>query len=904
MFLSLQPLEKSLKYGIFLLHYNYMLKPIHAPWTHDPTDIVTIYEVNQTTGLSDTEATTRQKEYGQNIFTDDNSRTPLIIFWQQFNNPLIYILGIAVLITIALAEWVDAAVIGFAILVNTILGFIQEYKAERAIADLHTYIKERTRVVRDGRESEISADLLVPGDIIHITHGIRVAADARLLSVVDLAIDESILTGESLPEAKTTKLLPETTPLADRTNMVYAGTLVVEGSGIAVVTATGYQTEIGKLARLVSETVTEKTPLQRAIGKLTTVITIATTLIVITVFGFGIAQGLPISEMFLLSIAIIVGAVPEALPVGLTAVLAVGVEQIAKRKGIMRSLTAAETLGSTTLIMTDKTGTLTEANMRLVDIIPLDTLRSKPLHDGIRERYTQTQKELLRLALCNTDVVIENPTEKPEKWILNGAALEKNIVRAAAIHNTELSAHDLAEVQMVIPFNSEHKFSVSRVGAGVLPESLSLYERPHVVLGAPDILLDLSYLDKNTYLETKAAIQSLSEHGYRVLGIALATPKATDDIEPEHIREISFLGVFCFFDPVRSDVQAALQKISSFGVRVVMATGDLPGTATSVARKLGWNSTPQSVLTGTEIQQLSDEALLAALEHTHIFARVTPEDKLRLIRLYQSQGEVVAMTGDGVNDGPALKAANIGIAVGSGTDVAKSIADLVLLDDSFNTIVATIEEGKRMLINIRKIFVYLMSNALDEVILIGGAILLGVSLPLSAIQIIWVNLFTGSIPAIAYAFDRQAIPTTHHSRSFFNRQVKFLTITIGLITSFLLLALYSTLLAFGVPDQVAQNVIFACFGSYILVIAFSFRNLNQPIYSYSLTENKVLLIGITLGLLLMAATMYIPFFQNLIGTDAPSWPWLLFIVGWLLLNVILVELGKWVSYTYLKENHP
>jgi len=871
-------------------------------WSADPEKISEALETDINDGLSNEEAEARLKVYGENIFNDTKKHNALTIIIRQINSPLVIVLIIAVFLTVYLQEWVDAAVIAFAVIINTILGFVQEYKAERAIADLRSYVLDRTRVVRDGQEHEIDASLLVPGDIIHITHGTRITADARIISETDLQVDEALLTGESLPESKDTNSVPETTPLADRTNMIYAGTLSVGGSAYAMVTATGNKTEIGKLARLVTDTETENTPLQKAMNDLTWVIVLVISVVVFIVFVIGILRDQPIYEMTLISIAIIVGAVPEALLIGLTAVLAIGVEQIAKRRGIMRSLTAAETLGSTTLIITDKTGTLTQAKMQLVDVTSLPNLISKPIYTDIRERYSEEQKEILTLALCSSDVAIEDNTINPKDWKLSGSILEKNIVRGAAMHGISFNQNEKGSIQTVIPFSSKHKFSVVKIDNKFLPKHLSKYENPHVVMGAPDILLNLSHMDKEEYQKTQEAITKLSELGRRVLGIALITPKKGGaDINPDDITEITFVGVVCFYDPVRAEVKGALDEIYSYGVKVVMATGDLPGTALNVAKEIGWDVDEQLILTGNQIKQMSDPELTEALEHIRIFARVTPEDKLRITKLYQSRGEVVAMTGDGVNDAPSLKAANIGIAVGSGSDVAKGIADLVLLDDNFETIVATIEEGKRMQVNIKKIFVYLMSNSLDEVFLVGGAIIAGLALPLSAIQIIWVNLFTGSIPAISYAFDRQSIvKKKNSSHSFFDTSVKFLTISIAIVTSVMLFMLYVILLKLGIPLELTQDIIFACFGTYILLIAFSFKNLDLPIYKYSLTDNKVLLFGVGIGLVLMLATMYVPLLQNIFGTGALSLPWLLFVTVWILLNVLVVEIAKWFSYTYIK----
>jgi len=881
-----------------------MEKKIHSvlhPWARTGLDLSEVFKTHVEEGLSEEEAQKRLAAYGENIFREEKHVTPLSIFIQQFRNPLIVVLGIAVILTIVLSKWFDAGIILFAILVNTALGFIQEYKAERAIAGLRSYISERTRVIRGGKEFEIDARFIVPGDIIHLTNGSRITADARLISVTNLSVDEALLTGESLPVSKHTENISETAVLAERKNMVFAGTLVTDGFAYALVTETGYQTEIGRLSRLVAETVSEKTPLQLAIKKLAWVIIIVISVMVAGIFFVGVTQGQPLYDMLLISIAIIVGAVPEALPIGLTAVLAIGVERIARQKGIMRSLTAAETLGSTTLIITDKTGTLTEAHMQLVDVSLLEKIIRKSFRsDAIRSRYSVTEKELLRLAACNSDVVIRNEAEHPSNWDMSGAAIETNIVRSAAYHGIYLTKEERIKTQIRLPFNSQNKFSVSRISPEYLPGAYDKYENPHVVVGAPDILLARAFMDKETYMAAVDATTKLSENGRRVLGVALLTPHTEDEhLRPEHVQNVTFLGVISFYDPIRKEVPDALKHIESHGVRVVMATGDLPGTAASVARAIGWDINEGSILTGEQLRQLTDNELLEALAHVRIVARVTPEDKLRVARLYQARGEIVAMTGDGVNDAPALKASNIGIAVGSGSDVAKSIADLVLLDDNFQTIVSTIEEGKRMLSNIKKIFVYLMSNALDGVILIGGSVLLGVAMPLSALQIIWVNFFTGSIPAIAFAFERQ--PLQHESKKFFDKPVQILTIGIGILSSLILFILYLCLLAFDIPLVTVQSIIFACFGSYILVVAFSFRNLHKPIYAYSFFGNKPLFFGCLFGLAVLLATIYVPLLQVLFGTSALTLPWLLFVAVWVLCNIVLIELAKYLLRIYIKE---
>ena len=869
------------------------------PWS-DPTEtLADALETDVTQGLSEHEAEQRLAHYGENVFDEEDPPTALGIFLHQFKSPLIIVLILATILTLVLQEWLDSIIIALAIIVNAGLGFYQEYKAERAISDLRSYILERTRVIRDGKEIETDAHRLVPGDLIHITHGRRITADARILSTTNFSADEAILTGESLPIHKHNDPLPDTTGLADRRNMVFAGSLAVEGSAYALVTATGNQTQIGKLADLVTHTMSEPTPLQKAIKKLTWIIIAVIGVVVAMVFSVGISRGMEVYEMLILSIAIIVGAVPEALPIGLTAVLAVGVERIARAKGIMRSLTAAETLGSTNVIITDKTGTLTEAKMQLVDI----NNYLEPEHgDSTTAKLSPKQAALLRIALHNTDILIENPEESPEQWELSGHPLEANIVKAAGTHGLIDAQQYSARPRTILPFNSKHKFSVVELDRETLPSSLQHIQQPWAILGAPDILLAQADLEKENYLAELAHVEQLSREGKRVLGVAiLEGTNLPEKPEPDEIRGSQFVGTLSFYDPIRAEVPEVLQHIDSYGVKVFMATGDLKGTALAIARDLGWKIDETSVLTGNDLHQLSDSELAAALDHVRVFARVTPEDKLRVTQILQARGDVVAMTGDGVNDAPSLKAANIGVAVGSGSDVAKSVADLVLLDDNFKTIVTTIEEGKKMLRNIKKIFVYLMSNSLDEVILIGGAILAGLAMPLTAAQIIWVNLFTGSIPAISFAFDTDAqAGDKEASRKFFDGRVTFLTIAIGVFASFTLFTMYYTLLQFNLDFDIVRTVVFACFGSYILVIAFSFRNLARPVYTYSIFENRLLFFGVILGLSLLLATIYVPPLQIMFSTVALSPIWFLFVLAWLVLSIVMVESLKYLAKRFIK----
>lgn len=884
----------------------------HPFWSLTPKETAESLKTDVVHGLATQDVSDRLRIFGRNEFESVTGNTALKILLRQFESPLIFILIIAGSATLFIEVWFDAAIIFLAIGVNIFLGFFQENKAENAVARLRAYVQVRARVIRNGHGRQIDARDVVPGDIVHLSLGSRVPADARLLSVRNLGIDEAILTGESLSVAKDIDVLPAITPVVERRNMVFGGTLVTEGNGVAIVTKTGMATEFGKIAALVEGASQEQTPIEEAVAKLAWIITIGMSLFVVGIFVLGIAHGETFFDMFLVSIAVAVGAIPEALPIGLTAVLAVGVERLAKHKGIMQSLAAVETLGSTTIVITDKTGTLTEANMQLVDILSTEDLLNETKFSSLTAPLAQLsaeQKDLLSLAVAATDVLIENPNEDPASWRLSGTVLEMNIVRWAGLHDIEMPQHAAGHtVRLELPFSSVHKFSVAEgilQSRTVVLKTMNEKKDGHarVALGAPDILLARSLLTKDAYVVLLAAVTEASREGKRLLGVAVSVGhNATDNenkLMPEDVQDLDFVGVLAFFDPVRKEVPEAIKRIEAYGVRVVMATGDLKGTAVAVAHALGWTVADSEVCTGEDMQQLSDEEMMTILERVKVFARVTPQDKLRIAQLFQKRGEIVAMTGDGVNDAPALKVVDIGIAVGSGSDVAKGVADLVLLDNNFNTIVSAIEEGKRVLRNIRKTFVYLVSNSFDEVMLIGGSLLFGLALPLSAIQIIWVNFFTESLPAIAFAFDSDndlGARTKHTEKHILNKTVKSLTLGVGILSSVLLFVLYWGLLQFDLDEQVVKTFVFACFGSYILFVAFSLRSLEKSIFSYNPFSNRFLNAAVLFGLFLLGATIYVPFLQRVFNTTAlDSW-WLLALGAWVCFNILLVEGTKWIFY--------
>lgn len=866
---------------------------IQTPWFSTFEEVLTRLDTS-ISGLSKDEVNKRLEIFGNNIFRKKRNSSVQKLFLKQLMSPLIFILIAAAVLTGVLQEWISTFVILGAVLINVGLGFYREYQAENTLEKLETYVKERSRVIRNGIEQEIEAHLLVPGDIIKLSYGSRVPADARIISVNNFKVDEAILTGESIPETKISDTINESTIMADRTNIVYAGTLVIEGFAIAVVIDTGSNTEIGKIAEIVSSTNRAVTPIQKGINQISWYIFMVTILIVLVIFVLGVYRGEPIFEMMILAVAVAVGAVPESLPIALTVILSVGAERIAKKKGIVRKLAAAETLGSTTLIMTDKTGTLTKADMQLVGVHTFDMLVKDDYSKSNITHLSLSQKAIIQLALRNIDVVIQNPEDKEKDWKFIGHPFEVNIAKASALHNIPFKEIITEESLLHLPFNSSNKFSVSKK------------DHNCIIMGAPDILLKRSNVDKDVYLKILSWIEDASNSGQRLVAVGSFDARKIKDLNPDSIQNIKFDGILSFFDPVREEVPLAIKNIEEHGVRVVMMTGDLKGTAISVAESLGWEVLNEEVLIGEDIHSMSDEQLLEVIPRIKIFARVTPEDKFRIGNLYRDLGEIVAMTGDGVNDAPALKSMDIGISLGSASDVAQSAADLVLLDDNFQTISMAIDEGRRILVNIRKTFIYLMSNAFDEVVVIGGSLVLGIALPLTALQIIWINLFTGSLPALAFAYDEnldKGIGKKLSKNSLLNTEVKILTFVVGIVTSILLLLLYHILLSFNIDISIVRSIFFVCFSIYILVIAFSFRSLYRPIYSYNPFSNKKLNIAILSAFAILILTMSIPFMRNLFDIAILPLSWLWLIILWAIINIFIIEGAKFVFRYRIRANN-
>ncbi len=847
-------------------------------------------------GLSDEEALRRLSLFGQNSLEAAPRLQKTKIFLNQFKSPLILALIFAGGLTAILREFVDTGVIFLAVFVNTFLGFWQENKAETVLELLRSYIRTRVRVKRGGSDKEIDAVELVPGDVIRITRGDRIPADARIFYTNRFQADEAVLTGESLPEEKTTDSLPAATVVGDRTSVVFGGTLAVEGAAEAVVTGTGLATEFGKISKLIRERerAGSQTPLQAALKRFSLWLGIILSLLIAVLFSVGIAYHYDPTEMFLISVAVAVSAVPEGLPIALTVILAVGVERLSKKKAVIRKLLAAETMGSTSIILTDKTGTLTQARMEVRDVIPWEG-------DGSEEK----KREILESALFHSDAILENPNDGVENWRIGGNPTEIAVIRAAA--RAGISYADFAKrfpLTERLPFDPKRKFAAVSV--------LRKNGNEFILFGAPDVLLRFVDCGKEEKERARALIEERAFKGERILGVLVKPHTLSAPSEFEKLASFSLdassdgvaplvagyrlLGFIALHDPLRPGVKDAIGRIGRAGVKTVIVTGDHPGTAEAIARELGMVDGRGAVLTGEDLVHLTPEELLARSDEVSVYARVTPEQKVMLVNLYKNKGEIVAVTGDGVNDAPALETADIGVAVGSGTDVTKSVADLVILDDNYETIVEAISEGRRILDNIRKVIVYLLSNSLDGLLLIGGSIIAGVAMPLTTLQILFVNFFSDSFPAIALAFeegvdDIGARPRRLH-RNLFDNEMKVLILVIGISTSFLLFFIYYALLRSGFPTDLVRTFIFAAFATYTLILSFSLRSLKKSILEYNPFSNLYLFSGVGIGLTLTFLAVYVPVLQNVFDTVALPAPWLgaVFLVG--LFNIVAVEAGK------------
>jgi Ca2+-transporting ATPase len=668
----------------------------------------------------------------------------LVVIAEELRNPILLVLVAAAIAAIAIGERADGAFILAAIAITGGFGVGMALRAEHAVRALRSMLAPTARVIRDGLEVEVPVADIVLGDAVILTSGARVPADAKVVEAHGLEADESILTGESLPVAKAAS--PWKVEISDLKSeiAVWQGTTVAEGSGIAIVTATNANTRLASIARSLAVS-REDTPLQVQLRNLSGWIAVAMLALTGVVFLIGLARGVALGQMLTTAIAVAVAAVPEGLAVAITAVLAVGALALSRQRCLVRRLVAAETLGSVSVILTDKTGTITEGRMRAVAV--RTPQRTVDLMTGrIPAEIHPDVRACLEAAVLGTDAAVVNPTDHPTSWRFLGSGTEGALLAGAAVAGVEFERVRTSARRIDhLPFSTDRKYSATLIErAG---------ERSLILVGAPERIVSASALSS----DIARAIDRYGGEGFRIIGIAArsvpASVKRITDF-PDVVPRLELLGLIIFRDPLRVDAAHAFAEAHGAGIRSVIVTGDHPETARRIARDVGLVRGALRVASGESIRDLSESELRERVPQFDVYARATPDDKLRLVRAWRETGAVVAVTGDGVNDAPALIGADVGVAMGSGTDVAKESADLILLDDRYATIVAGIAGGRAIWDNLRKVTAYLLTSSFSEVVLVGGALAAGMPVPVLPAQILWVNLIEDTLPAAAHALPR------------------------------------------------------------------------------------------------------------------------------------------------------
>ena len=837
--------------------------------------------VDEKLGLTKEEVIRRKERFGANVLPQEKRISRIVLFLRQFKSPLIFILAIAGAVTFIIGEYTDGFVIWAAVLLNTFIGYFQEGKATRALEELRKAVDVKAKVLRNENEIEVSQEELVPGDVIFIRAGDKIPADARIISSWNLRVNEATLTGEWLASNKDTEVLEIKTPLADRENMVYMGTAVEGGEGMAVVVNTGALTEIGKVAVMVRGIEEGETPYQHKLSRFSWLLTSIIGVLTLFIFVDGVITQGNIIQMFTIAVAVAVAAIPEGLPIAMTAILAVGMQRILRQKGLVRKLASVETLGSSSVIATDKTLTLTEGRMEVQEVFTLK----------------QSEKKLaLTITSLANDAFVENLNSPFEHWILKGSPTDKALLKAsleAGIFRKDLEKNQ--ELLKRFPFDSLKKYiAVLYKRRGKISAFIS---------GAPEILLDLDkHISTRGRTHFQKKLEEMTGEGLRVVGVGykdLSEAEYNKAKDPRDVLDnISFIGLIAMKDPIRSGVKEAIQIAKDAGIRTIMVTGDHVRTAMSVARNLGLRTGPSHVIEGKDLNELKDEELDSRLEDISVYARVEPEHKMRIIEAWQRKGEVIAMTGDGINDAPALRKADIGIALGSGTDVAKETSDLILLDDDFSVIPAAIKEGRVIIDNIRKVITYLLASTFSEIILIGVSVVFSLPLPVTATQILWINLIADGFPAVAFTFEKEEKDVMKRKPEkkdapLLTPQMKNIIFVIGMVSNLMLLSFFLWFLnVSSYSIEYIRTFMFVALGANSMFFVFSLRNFHKNIWQYNPFSNKFLTMTVLIGFLLITAVVYTPFLQEIFHTLPLKVIHWVIIIGFGLFNIALVEINK------------
>ncbi len=862
-------------------------------------------ETHLTEGLTFEEAKARLLK-GRNSLPEPERDGFFTKLFAQFTSPITLVLVVAVIATFFLNHLTDALVILAALMVNVVMGMVQEGRASKAFEALKKGEARFAVVTRDGQPVKVSAEELVIGDVVVLSTGNAVPADIRLIEVHGLSVNESALSGEWMAVEKNTSEVTEEAPLVERAGMVYAGTLIAAGAGKGIVVAVGSDTELGKIALELGKKDESVTPLMRDIQQVARLILIAVSVVIVGIISLGLLRGLPLEETLLTAIALAVASVPEGLPAAVTVVLALGMERIMKSGGLVRNLLAAETLGTTSIILTDKTGTLTEGRMALEMFVGRSSSVSEPLEP-------ESIRLLTGAVLASNAYVEERPdATEGEKEVVHGRPIETAIVESGLKHS--IRQHYLMREHARLDelhFDSSRRFGgmlVKEEGKGVA-----------YVTGAPELFLsslkNVTHEDGTVHALSdeglshfEKALSAAAASGKRVIAVAsIPAPEGRFPTEanlPAFLETGSLLGLLVFSDVIRPEAKESIRAMHEAGARVIMLTGDNPETALSIARTVGIALTSEErAYTGTELAALTDDELLEVLRAHTVFSRVTPAEKLRIAQVLKNAGEIIAMTGDGVNDAPALRAAAIGIALGSGTDVAKEASDLVLLRNGFSVITAAIREGRRLRDNFKKIFAYMLSTNFSEVSLIAFSLIIGSPLPILPTQILWANLIQGGFMNFAFAFEplypdaMKRSPKDQETSRVLSPKLMQLIGIVGAITSLTLIAVYSYLIHFtSFTLGEVQTLMFAAVSINCIFMAFSMKSFSTPLWKLPLFSNMFLLVSLIASATLLLAALYVPMLQQLIHVSPPTLLQVNMLVGFGLLNLATIELAKWFVF--------
>ncbi|HDW8007921.1 TPA: cation-translocating P-type ATPase [Bacillus cereus] len=843
-------------------------------------------ETNEQNGLTDEIVSERLKQYGSNELATKQKRTLWQRIFAQINDVLVYVLIIAALISAFVGEWADASIIALVVVLNAVIGVVQESKAEQALEALKKMATPKAIVKRNGELKEIPSEHVVPGDIVMLDAGRYIPCDLRLIETANLKVEESALTGESVPVDKDAIYHPsmrsdEQVPLGDQKNMAFMSTLVTYGRGVGVAVETGMNSQIGKIATLLHEADDDMTPLQKSLAQVGKYLGFVAVAICIVMFLIGFLQGRDTLEMFMTAISLAVAAIPEGLPAIVSIVLAIGVQRMIKQNVIIRKLPAVEALGSVTIICSDKTGTLTQNKMTVTHFYSDNT------YDRLESLNVNNDAQRLLLenmVLCNdASYNNESQTGDPTEIALLVAGTTFNMQKdhLEKIHErvNEVPFDSDRKMMSTVHMYNESYYSMTKGAIDkLLPRCTHIFKN-----GKIEILTDS---DKNQILE---AAGSMSQEALRVLSFAFKQYDS-NDVDINHLEEnLIFIGLVGMIDPPRTEVKDSIKECKKAGIRTVMITGDHKDTAFAIAKELGIAEEISEIMIGTELDNISDTELASKINHLNVFARVSPEHKVKIVKALRAKGNIVSMTGDGVNDAPSLKQADVGVAMGiTGTDVAKGAADVVLTDDNFSSIVKAVEEGRNIYRNIKKSILFLLSCNFGEIIALFLAILLGWATPLRPIHILWVNLITDTLPALSLGVDPEDPDVMkekprHAKESLFSGSVPFLIfngVIIGLLTLIAFIAgakFYTgdTNLFPLFPERIdddallhAQTMAFVVLSFSQLVHSFNLRSRTKSIFSIGIFTNKYLVFSLLIGVLMQVCIISIPPLANIFGVHA------------------------------------